>query len=202
MNKICNTCNKEFALEEFEKDSRNSDGRQGICKHCRKEAKLKRAKERREKGPEIVVEEKHCNKCSLIKPAAEFFKDSHSSDGLMRSCKPCKMGSALNWRANNKERYNETQRKYHKKNYERYRLNRYNITPEQWSNMLKQQDGKCKICGDLPPEGKDLVTDHNHKTGIVRGLLCYRCNREIVLLEKDETHILKAVEYIKNNGNI
>lgn len=202
MNKICNTCYKELDLDSFEKDARNRDGRQGICKYCRRDQKLKRAKERRLKGPEIIVTQKLCNKCNVTKSIDQFFKDSHNADGYMRYCKDCKMQSALNWREQNREQYNQTQKEYHRKHYEKYRLLRYKITPEQWRKMLDEQNGRCKICNNLPPEGKDLVTDHNHKTGEVRGLLCYTCNREIVLLEKDEEHLQKAIDYIKNNGKL
>jgi len=35
------------------------------------------------------------------------------------------------------------------------------------------QDGRCAICGC---QDSDLVTDHDHETGLVRGLLCRQCN--------------------------
>lgn len=34
------------------------------------------------------------------------------------------------------------------------------------------QDGRCAICGKV----RDLVCDHNHETGLVRGWLCQSCN--------------------------
>ena len=40
-------------------------------------------------------------------------------------------------------------------------------------------DGGCWICGRLP-KNRRLATDHDHKTGRVRGLLCYPCNRFLV----------------------
>lgn len=43
------------------------------------------------------------------------------------------------------------------------------------------QNRKCGVCGKAESEFKNrLAVDHNHKTGQVRGLLCYRCNRFIV----------------------
>ncbi|HEY9374916.1 endonuclease domain-containing protein [Streptomyces sp.] len=34
------------------------------------------------------------------------------------------------------------------------------------------QDGRCAICGKV----RDLVCDHDHRTGLVRGWLCQSCN--------------------------
>jgi hypothetical protein len=38
--------------------------------------------------------------------------------------------------------------------------------------MAHWQDGRCAICG----EQDDLVDDHDHRTGLVRGKLCRSCN--------------------------
>lgn len=43
------------------------------------------------------------------------------------------------------------------------------------------QGACCAICGKKQvPEENRLAVDHNHKTGKVRGLLCYRCNKFLV----------------------
>ncbi len=43
---------------------------------------------------------------------------------------------------------------------------------------------RCGICGDVP---RLLVTDHDHNTALVRGLLCDECNKaEGVVHEKDD----------------
>jgi hypothetical protein len=44
---------------------------------------------------------------------------------------------------------------------------------DEWEFLASWQDGRCAICGSSP---KTLVTDHDHLTGLVRGLLCYSCN--------------------------
>lgn len=78
---------------------------------------------------------------------------------------------------------------------------KYGITPEEYEIKLSEQNGLCKICMNTPDgeKYKFLVVDHNHDTGIVRGLLCSNCNRGIGLL-KDNVDILKsAILYLANN---
>ena len=38
--------------------------------------------------------------------------------------------------------------------------------------LARWQDGRCAICGKV----RDLVCDHDHTTGLVRGWLCHSCN--------------------------
>ena len=45
--------------------------------------------------------------------------------------------------------------------------------------MLAEQGGGCAICG-APPKTRRLHVDHDHKTGEIRGLLCYRCNKALM----------------------
>lgn len=80
---------------------------------------------------------------------------------------------------------------------ERKRLNhykqKYNLTPEQLEEMKSACAGKCAICQITA----DLVVDHDHSTGAVRGLLCNDCNMGIGRL-KDSTDILaRAILYLK-----
>jgi hypothetical protein len=60
---------------------------------------------------------------------------------------------------------------------------KYGISRAQYDTLLAKQDGKCALCRCPPKLGKKLVVDHNHKTGMVRGLLCDGCNRALGLVE-------------------
>lgn len=61
----------------------------------------------------------------------------------------------------------------------RYLARKYGITPEEYEEKLSQQGGRCAVCRRLPGNRR-LAVDHNHRTGQLRGLLCYRCNYKII----------------------
>lgn len=53
-----------------------------------------------------------------------------------------------------------------------------NIIPEQrvaFAMLEHWHNGRCSICGEVPTRG-GLVRDHDHDSGLIRGLLCYSCN--------------------------
>src|SRR2546423_5792224 len=58
---------------------------------------------------------------------------------------------------------------------------KFGLTLEEYDEMLAAQEGGCAICGEAPEEGKILHIDHDHETGLVRGLLCQRCNHGLGL---------------------
>lgn len=101
------------------------------------------------------------------------------------------------WHQKNKERREEQRRARNKANPEKHRLSvarwrannvdhwrnnwlreNYGITLEQREAMLSSQGHKCFICRASEAGGKHNAwhTDHCHKTGRVRGILCMRCN--------------------------
>lgn len=59
------------------------------------------------------------------------------------------------------------------------KLKKYGLTNEQYEAMKSKTGNKCYIC-NKPPKSKALHIDHNHKSGKVRGLLCYVCNRRLI----------------------
>ena len=54
-------------------------------------------------------------------------------------------------------------------------LTTYGLTTEQYEALLAHQDGACAIC--CGSRRYRLNVDHDHSTGLVRGLLCRRCNK-------------------------
>jgi hypothetical protein len=66
-----------------------------------------------------------------------------------------------------------------------------------FKKAVEQYGSKCQICGsDGSKHKKGLVVDHDHITGIYRGILCAFCNTAIGYLKDDPKIMKKAINYI------
>jgi hypothetical protein len=76
----------------------------------------------------------------------------------------------------------------------------YGITVEEYDLLFNKQEGKCLICDKHQSEFKRAFdVDHNHKTGIIRGLLCGGCNLLIGNAKEDVNILAQAINYLNNN---
>ena len=72
------------------------------------------------------------------------------------------------------------------------------MTPEEFDEILDAQDGGCAICEKTTiEEGRNLAVDHDHRTGEIRGLLCYNCNRGMGHLQDDPYLLIRAAKYLE-----
>jgi hypothetical protein len=77
----------------------------------------------------------------------------------------------------------------------------YSIDQAAYEAMLSRQRGVCAICGGRnQPPTRRLAVDHDHATGKVRGLLCYRCNSAIGLFDEDAERMQRAIDYVHGGG--
>jgi hypothetical protein len=75
-------------------------------------------------------------------------------------------------------------------------LRKYNLNLEQWQLMFKKQKGLCFIC--LKPFSSKRLpcVDHEHATGLVRGLLCTPCNDSIGFMHDNAGWLHRAAQYL------
>jgi hypothetical protein len=139
-----------------------------------------------------------------VKPRDAFSPDRRSNrDGVQSICKVCRKERERAWRqANadevarrarhyflaNKERASAARRRWKREHPERVRAyalkKRYGMTPDEHAALFAAQGGQCAICGTTKQGKKGFHTDHNHATGVVRGLLCGGCNIALGYLER------------------
>jgi len=85
-----------------------------------------------------------------------------------------------------------------------YHLRRkYGITEDQYNDLLRSQNGRCAVCNKAASSFKNrLAVDHDHHSGLVRGLLCNFCNRRIVGRHRKELGaelLLAAYNYLMSD---
>lgn len=79
----------------------------------------------------------------------------------------------------------------------------YGISHHEYEQIAKAQDHRCKLCRQLPTAAVSrgapmatMVVDHDHTTGAVRGLLCFRCNITLGVVES--TGLDRIAEYLRD----
>jgi len=78
--------------------------------------------------------------------------------------------------------------------------NKYGITEKQYNTLLHKQNGCCAVCErSASAFNKRLSVDHNHKTGVIRGLLCFFCNKFVIGRHTDAKLFERAGEYLKQS---
>jgi Recombination endonuclease VII len=114
-----------------------------------------------------------------------------------------------NWHAGNKPKRGRTLAEYrqaeayHQGLARRSRKHAHGIIDEQYQDLLIKQGGVCAICKQLETARHKrtgrihgLTVDHDHTTGVVRGLLCRRCNNAIGWLDDDYERAQGAANYL------
>ncbi|MES9523450.1 endonuclease VII domain-containing protein [Streptomyces capoamus] len=178
--KACRKCGRSLPLGAFARDRNRRDGLQVHCRECVAEYSAAYYRRRREtvgkpvrERAEVPAGHKLCRHCGRVKPRSEWHRNATASDGLSTRCKACR---AVLGREDHLKRA-------------------YGITEAERDAMVVAQRGLCAICLDAPP----AHVDHCHKTGRVRGVLCFNCNSAIGKLRDDPDVGRRAVAYLEGN---
>ena len=140
-------------------------------------------------GVVAIAHIKRCNGCDSVKPIQDFWK----SQSLCIGC--------------TKERQkNRWDSRTPKKRLEQHLKYKYSLTINELNEALEKQNGGCAICEEALPDllvynnrRRGYAIDHNHETGIVRGILCSMC---MLGMARDSQLLLeKASAYLKEKGS-
>jgi len=152
VSRVCSNCG---GAGPFGRSRYNKDGLKSQCKACCA------AKQRAYAAvhPEVWSDWAEANADRLKEREAErYWTDPVGQKAKVRA-----------WQLRNPDKF--------KANYTRSNLAKYGITPEDRDALFDKQDGKCAICNDPLTTGRTgMQVDHDHKTGVVRSLLCGPCN--------------------------
>jgi protein-arginine kinase activator protein McsA len=138
---------------------------------------------------------KMCNVCQQEKSLDDFHKKTNAKDGRQTVCKECNKAKVKEWQGHSakyreyvKDRDNNASKQFAR------RAKKYGLTVDELLDMIDGAENKCKICKRNPVQW--LVVDHCHKTNIVRGLLCEKCNQALGLLDDNPEYLESAIKYL------
>lgn len=124
-----------------------------------------------------------CNRCKISKELKDFHDHPKGRDKKNPTCKECR-------NAAQKKRYHSS---IAPPGSGLTKL--YGVTSAQYEEMYQRQKGCCAICG-TPKTSRRLAVDHDHESGVVRGLLCLECNRGIGAFKESPSLFQKALQYL------
>lgn len=140
-----------------------------------------------------------CRTCGVEKPLTSFHRDKSRTNGHVNRCKECTREYAgKRYRTQPEVREATAARSASDRNRETRLMRLYGITSAQYDELLESQGGGCAICG-RPPKNVRLSVDHDHKTGLTRGLLCWHCNTRLLGAARENPQALRnAADYLES----
>ena len=208
--KMCRRCSKTKLLDDFTKNAHTKDRRSSYCRECDRDRHSKKRDEnkiRHANGPSAT--EKKCPRCQIVKAASEFPHNPTTNTGLASYCIPCNdaYSKKMSQRPEALAASRVSNREARRRDPERffgYRLKKdYNITIDEYNQMLKAQGGVCAICGGTSE--RRLHVDHDHSCcprsksscgRCVRALLCSACNTGLGHFRDSPALLAKAIDYL------
>ena len=168
-----------------------------------------------------------CKECGRSKDLSLFTKNPTCKLGALPRCSDCYNKNRKVYRrdpevkrktreynisnrekrnAYSRERNKEPKRKSWMREYNwKYKLKKnYNLTPNDFNNLLTKQRNKCAICLNIfKKDNRAIHVDHCHKTNKIRGLLCPYCNVGMGNFFDNKNLLNKAIKYLdKTNRSL
>lgn len=136
------------------------------------------------------LKRKTCTKCLLDLPV-ENYRPRADRPGMYYSvCRQCDNKKKNAWMKNNPEKAKQA-------NFRHDLSRHYGLSLEQYNQMYAKCEGRCECCGAHESEFKrGLHIDHDKETGLIRGILCTRCNPGLGYFQHSSERLQMAIKYL------
>ena len=205
--KTCTRCTIGKTANFFLPRKNYFNGKLGLdshCKDCRHIVDRLRSKIkcslRPKKIPLREQSNRICKNCGIEKDISEYSpKNYNTKIGKYSSrCNMCKSCNRIYMKAYRKTTRGKAQTKLSDRK-KRLKFN-YDLTIEQYKELLAQQNNKCAIC--YMELNNHPSTDHDHITKIVRGILCRECNLGLGMFKDSRSTLASAITYLSKGIKI
>lgn len=193
-------CGRTLPLDQFHKDKKRLDGKNGRCKECVLRYQYARAALAVESGVSDLLT---CSQCGEVLHRSEFHNSSSSITGKQSFCKPC-----------GKRRKQELAKLDPEGTKRRRRIRRlkrhYGLTLDGFSRLLISQGSQCAGCKTDDPGVKGWQVDHDHACcpgdqscgACICAILCSRCNLLIGLADDNPALLIDLSKYVAETRSI
>jgi hypothetical protein len=146
---------------------------------------------------------KQCTDCGKDKPLSSYYRLTKQRTGLNPRCKVCVNRRNQAYADANPERTLEWKRRAALRRWAKTHLR---MDQHVLEALMARANDQCEAgCGRastaaVSRKGNSyrLTLDHDHATGIVRGMLCWQCNTALGLVDDDPTLLRKLAEYLEH----
>lgn len=179
--KFCRGCSRDLPSSSFCVNRRNANGLQARCRECYSAVRAKN----------YAIHKDGVHNTVSLCPDCGASKSRQAA-----RCAPCANGQIVRVVGDKHPQWRGGRPK-----------NLYGLTAEEVLDLHAEQGGKCAICGEQETvrdwqggKTRALSIDHDHETGAVRGLLCYRCNNALGLYQDDPALLERAASYLRSHS--
>lgn len=155
----------------------------GLCGEGVRKILLRQGIDRRRHGSRPLRQRqapasRTCGLCKRTRPIDEFYRNHRRDNSALSYQYVCRDCSHL-----------------------RRNLAHYHLKIDDYYRIVALQEGRCAICQSrfgryLRGKKTRLFIDHDHATGLVRGLLCSECNFLIARVQDDPYLLQSAIDYL------
>ena len=145
----------------------------------------------------IFEEEQQCRDCGEVKVADAFYFTSARNGKRETLCKVCK---SMRSQASYRKREPGTNRQYWWKDRGIKDIDGSDLTYPRFMEILQGQGERCAICRAPEPGKYDWSPDHDHDSGMVRGILCNSCNMALGKMKDSPTLLRRAADYLEGKA--
>lgn len=181
--KSCPDCGHVRPVTEFRRNKSMPDGYSFYCRSCFRQRDQEGYQRRRRAGGHDLRADRgptpdghrYCNWCRTFVPLSYWATNRASSSGLSSYCLPCDRKAKM--------------RSYWRRT--------YGLTQEDVLELKFGQGGVCALCRERPAKH----VDHDHRTGKVRGALCFQCNAALGQFQDRIELLNAAVGYLQGHSS-
>jgi len=204
MVKTCSRCGEEKTQEAFYRHKRMSDGLSSYCKICHNLERRKRRQDNPEQTRTRGRSEQKARRLKNPNSVRAYDRNRYLTNPRRKSQQKERAAKRYQKNAEEIKAALKADRKANPDKYRDYDLRRhYGITLEDKRAMLVAQGGRCanSACRATEPGGKynEWQVDHDHTTGVVRGLLCSACNLTLGNAKEDGFRLEGLAEYLRRH---